>query len=60
MHNSAILLVSAQIAKDRRHNRRFHFRHNGNILSNDEHGDEESNLFLTRIEFDRRISIQSL
>lgn len=53
MHNSAILLVScpdrkgvvASIAD-------FIFRNNGNILSNDEHGDEESNLFLTRIEFD--------
>src|ERR1039457_3706393 len=53
MHNSAILLVScpdrkgvvASIAD-------FIFRHNGNILSNDEHGDEESNLFLTRVEFD--------
>ena len=53
MHNSAILLVScpdrpgivATIAD-------FIFRHNGNILSNDEHGDEESNLFLTRVEFD--------
>jgi formyltetrahydrofolate deformylase len=53
MHNSAILLVScpdrkgivASIAD-------FIFRHNGNILFNDEHGDEESNLFLTRVEFD--------
>jgi formyltetrahydrofolate deformylase len=53
MHNSAILLVScpdrkgvvAAIAD-------FIFRHNGNILCNDEHGDEESNLFLTRVEFD--------
>jgi len=53
MHNSAILLVScpdrkgvvASIAD-------FIFRHNGNILSNDEHADEESNLFLTRVEFD--------
>jgi len=53
MHNSAILLVScpdrkgvvASIAD-------FIFRHNGNIISNDEHGDEESNLFLTRVEFD--------
>ncbi len=53
MHNSAILLVSCPDRKgivasisD------FIFRHNGNILCNDEHGDEESNLFLTRIEFD--------
>jgi formyltetrahydrofolate deformylase len=53
MHNSTILLVScpdrkgvvASIAD-------FIFRHNGNILFNDEHGDEESNLFLTRVEFD--------
>jgi formyltetrahydrofolate deformylase len=53
MHNSAILLIScpdrkgivASIAD-------FIFKHNGNILSNDEHGDEESNLFLTRVEFD--------
>ena len=53
MHNSAILLVScpdrkgvvASIAE-------FIFRHGGNILFNDEHGDEESNLFLTRVEFD--------
>jgi formyltetrahydrofolate deformylase len=53
MHNSAILLVSCPDRKgivasisD------FIFKHNGNILCNDEHGDEESNLFLTRIEFD--------
>jgi formyltetrahydrofolate deformylase len=53
MHNSVILLVScpdrkgvvATIAD-------FIFRHSGNILFNDEHGDEESNLFLTRVEFD--------
>ncbi len=53
MKNSAILLVScpdrkgvvASIAD-------FIFQHNGNILFNDEHGDEESNLFLTRVEFD--------
>jgi formyltetrahydrofolate deformylase len=53
MHNSAILLVScpdrkgvvASIAE-------FIFRHGGNILFNDEHGDEASNLFLTRVEFD--------
>jgi len=53
MQNSAILLVScpdrkgivASIAD-------FIFQHNGNILFNDEHGDEESNLFLTRVEFD--------
>ncbi len=53
MHNSAILLVScpdrkgvvASIAD-------FIFRHNANIVSNDEHTDQESNLFLTRVEFD--------
>lgn len=53
MHNSAILLVScpdrkgvvASLAN-------FIFHHNGNILFNDEHVDEESGLFLTRIEFD--------
>ena len=53
MHNSVILLVScpdrkgivASIAD-------FIFRHSGNILFNDEHGDEASNLFLTRVEFD--------
>lgn len=53
MHNSAILLIScpdrkgivATIAD-------FIFRNNGNILANDEHGDEASNLFLTRVEFD--------
>jgi formyltetrahydrofolate deformylase len=53
MPNSAILLLSCPDRKgvvasisD------FIFRHNGNILSNDEHKDEESNLFLTRVEFD--------
>jgi formyltetrahydrofolate deformylase len=53
MHTSAILLVScpdrkgvvASIAD-------FIFQHNGNILFADEHGDAESNLFLTRVEFD--------
>lgn len=53
MHKSAILLVScpdrkgivASISE-------FIFKHNGNILFNDEHGDEESSLFLTRVEFD--------
>ena len=53
MHNSAILLIScpdrkgivATVAD-------FIFRHNGNILSADEHGDEGSNLFLLRIDFD--------
>ncbi len=53
MQNSAILLVScpdrkgvvASIAE-------FIFRHNGNILFADEHGDSATNLFLTRVEFD--------
>jgi len=53
MHPSAILLIScpdrkgivATVAD-------FVYRHNGNILCADEHGDEESNLFLLRVEFD--------
>jgi len=53
MKNSAILLIScpdrrglvATIAD-------FVFRHNGNIIHADEHGDAESNLFLMRVEFD--------
>lgn len=53
MKNSAILLIScpdrkgevATIAD-------FVFRHGGNILHADEHGDEESGLFLMRVEFD--------
>jgi formyltetrahydrofolate deformylase len=55
MKNSAILLIScpdrkgevATIAD-------FVFRHNGNILHADEHADEESGLFLMRVEFDPR------
>jgi formyltetrahydrofolate deformylase len=51
--NTAILLLScpdqkglvATIAD-------FVFRHNGNILHADEHSDEDSNLFLMRVEFD--------
>ena len=53
MKNSAILLISCPDRKgivatisD------FVFRHNGNILHADEHADEESNLFLMRVEFD--------
>jgi formyltetrahydrofolate deformylase len=53
MKNSAVLLISCPDRKgivatisD------FVFRHNGNILHADEHADEESNLFLTRVEFD--------
>src|SRR5215471_17039702 len=30
----------------------FVFQHNGNILHADEHADEDSNLFLMRVEFD--------
>src|SRR2546423_5989682 len=53
MRNSAILLITcpdrkgevAPIAD-------FIYRHNGNILHADEHGDEESGLFLMRVEFD--------
>ena len=53
MHSSAILLIScpdrkgivATVAD-------FVYRHNGNILCADEHGDEESSLFFLRVEFD--------
>ena len=53
MKSSAVLLVNcpdqkgvvARIAD-------FIYRHNGNILFADEHGDAELNLFLMRIEFD--------
>jgi formyltetrahydrofolate deformylase len=53
MRNSAILLITcpdrkgevATIAD-------FIYRHNGNILHADEHGDDESGLFLMRVEFD--------
>jgi len=53
MKNSAILLITcpdrkgevATIAD-------FIYRHNGNILHADEHGDQESGLFLMRVEFD--------
>lgn len=53
MKPSAVLLVSCPDQKgvvatisD------FVFRHNGNILHADEHADEDSNLFLMRVEFD--------
>jgi formyltetrahydrofolate deformylase len=53
MKNSAVLLISCPDRKgivatisD------FVFRHDGNILHADEHADEESNLFLMRVEFD--------
>lgn len=53
MKNTAVLLIScpdrkgevATIAD-------FVYRHGGNILHADEHGDEESGLFLMRVEFD--------
>jgi formyltetrahydrofolate deformylase len=53
MNNSAVLLIScpdrkglvATIAD-------FVYRHGGNILHADEHGDEGSKLFLMRVEFD--------
>lgn len=53
MKNTAILLITcpdrkgevATIAD-------FIYRHNGNIVHADEHGDEESGLFLMRVEFD--------
>jgi formyltetrahydrofolate deformylase len=53
MKNSAVLLIScpdrkgevATIAD-------FVYRHNGNILHADEHGDAQSGLFLMRVEFD--------
>jgi formyltetrahydrofolate deformylase len=53
MKNSAILLIACPDQKgvvaaisD------FVFRHDGNILHADEHADEDSNLFLMRVEFD--------
>jgi formyltetrahydrofolate deformylase len=53
VNKSAILLVTCP---DRRgivaSISDFIFRHNGNILHADEHADEESNIFLMRVEFD--------
>jgi len=53
MKNSAILLITCPDRKgvvatisD------FVFKHNGNIIHANEHADEESNLFLMRVEFD--------
>jgi formyltetrahydrofolate deformylase len=53
MKTSAILLVSCPdqkgevaVISD------FVYRHGGNILHADEHADEESGLFLMRVEFD--------
>src|SRR4030095_8225711 len=54
MKNTAILLLTCPDRKglvatisD------FVYRHNGNIIHADEHGDAESGLFLMRVEFDR-------
>ena len=53
MRNSAILLISCPDAKGEVATiADFVFRHGGNILHADEHGDEESGLFLMRVEFD--------
>jgi formyltetrahydrofolate deformylase len=53
MKNSAILLVSCPDAKGEVASiADFVYRHNGNILHADEHADEESGLFLMRVEFD--------
>jgi formyltetrahydrofolate deformylase len=53
MKNSAILLISCP---DRKGEvaaiSDFVYRHGGNILHADEHADEESGLFLMRVEFD--------
>ena len=53
MKNSAILLISCPDAKGEVATiADFIFRHNGNILHADEHADQESGLFLMRVEFD--------
>jgi formyltetrahydrofolate deformylase len=53
MKSSAILLVSCPDAKGEVATiSDFVYRHNGNILHADEHADEESGLFLMRVEFD--------
>ena len=53
MKNSAILLVSCPDAKGEvAAISDFVYRHGGNILHADEHADEESGLFLMRVEFD--------
>jgi len=55
MKNSAILLVSCPDAKGEVATiSDFVYCHNGNILHADEHADEESGLFLMRVEFDPR------
>jgi formyltetrahydrofolate deformylase len=53
MKSSAILLVSCPDAKGEVATiADFVYRHGGNILHADEHADEESGLFLMRVEFD--------
>jgi formyltetrahydrofolate deformylase len=53
MRNSAVLLISCPDAKGEVATiADFVYRHNGNILHADEHADEESGLFLMRVEFD--------
>jgi formyltetrahydrofolate deformylase len=53
MKNSAVLLISCPDRKGIVATiSNFVFRHQGNILHADEHSDEESNLFLMRVEFD--------
>jgi formyltetrahydrofolate deformylase len=53
MKNTAILLISCPDGKGEVATiADFIFQHNGNILHADEHGDEESGLFLMRVEFD--------
>ena len=53
MKNSAILLISCPDAKGEVATiADFVYRHGGNIVHADEHGDEESGLFLMRVEFD--------
>jgi len=53
MKNSAVLLISCPDAKGEVATiADFVFRHGGNILHADEHGDAESGLFLMRVEFD--------
>jgi len=53
MKPSAILLVSCPDSKGEVATiADFVYRHNGNILHADEHADEESGLFLMRVEFD--------
>ncbi len=53
MKNSAILLISCPDAKGEVASiADFVYRHGGNILHADEHADEESGLFLMRVEFD--------